>query len=111
KADKVPDRNRHADEMQRRYQAVLEKFPEFALINLARFGVAVAHHRKGELDRALERLEAIPVADRTGDLAAVSYLMADCLVRRVLAKTGDAVLAAGTAEQFKKAVELLETFL
>src|SRR5262249_15266124 len=57
------------DEGTKRYQAVVEKFPEFAQVSLARYGLALGHYRKGDLEKAKEILEAIPAPERNGELA------------------------------------------
>ena len=64
-----------------RYQTLVDKFPESPHINLARYGLAMGHYRKGDVEKAHDLLEKIPPADRTGDLAAVPYVLADCCIR------------------------------
>jgi TolA-binding protein len=98
------------DEVIKRYGVVIEKYPEFAHVNLARYGVAMGHYRKGELDKAVEVLKTIPDADRTGDLALVPYLQADCLIKTAPAKADDALAAGKLEEQLKEAVALLDAF-
>jgi cellulose synthase operon protein C len=98
------------DEAIKRYLVLVEKYPEFVYVNLARYGVALGHYRKGDLDKAREVLETIPPADRTGDLAVVPYLLADCLIRMAPAKADDALVAGKLEEQLKAAVDLLEGF-
>ena len=99
------------DETAKRYQAVVEKFPEFAHVNLARHGWAMTFYRKGDLERAKAILEAIPVADRSGDLAAVPYLLADILLRTAPESADDALAAGRLEEQLKGAIEMLESFV
>jgi len=98
------------DEAIKRYQAVIDKYPEFDRVNLARYGLGMAYYCKGELDKAKETLEAIPAADRNGDLALVSYQLADILIRQAPAKADDALAAGKLEEQLKTAIELLEGF-
>jgi TolA-binding protein len=99
------------DETIARYQAVVTRFPEFPQVNLARHGIAIAHYRKGEIDKARAALQAIPQADRSGELAVVNYLLADCILRQAPTAAPEDALAAGKLEeQFKKAAELLEAF-
>jgi TolA-binding protein len=116
-AEKLSDPNQRKNETARlneealkRYQVVVDKYPEYAHVNLARFGVAMAYCRKGELDRAREMLEAIPVPERSGELALVPYYLADILLRQAPAKVEDAVAAGKLEEQLRAAVESLEAF-
>lgn len=104
------ERSRWTDEAIKRYQAVIDKYPEFDRIHLARYGLGMVYHRKGDLDKAREALEAIPAADRNGDLALVSYQLADILIRQAPAKADDALAAGKLEEQLKTAIELLESF-
>ncbi len=117
-ADKLPnppDRQRETakwlDETVKRYQAVVEKYPESPHINLARYGLAVAFYQKGDLDKAKELLEAIPAGDRSGDLAVVSYNLADLYLRQAPATADDAVAAGKLEEKVKGAADLLEAFI
>jgi TolA-binding protein len=98
------------DEAIKRYQAVVDKFPEFPYASLARYGVALGYYRKGDLEKAKDGLEAIPAPDRSGDLAAVPYVLADCLIRLAPAKADDAVAAVKLQEQLQGASELLDGF-
>jgi tetratricopeptide (TPR) repeat protein len=98
------------DEVIKRYQAVADKFPEFGQVSIARYGIAMGLYRKGELEKAKEALEKIPAADRTGELAMVSYVLADCLMRLAPTKADDALEARRLEEQLNAAVELLEGF-
>jgi TolA-binding protein len=111
----LPDRAnqlaRLNDEVLKRYAVVVEKYPEFADAGLARYGLAMAHYRKGDLEKALEVLQTIPEGDRGGDLALVPYLQADCLIRLTPAKADDALAAGKLEEQLKSAGELLEAFV
>ena len=79
-------------------RSIVEKYPESPHVNLARYGLGMAYYRKGDLDKAKETLEAIPAADRNGDLALVPYQLADILIRQAPAKADDA-LAAGKLEE------------
>ncbi|HJT78055.1 MAG TPA: tetratricopeptide repeat protein [Gemmataceae bacterium] len=99
------------DEIIKRYQAVVDRFPEFAYVNLARHGMAMGYYRKGDLDKAREILEKIPATDRTGALAAVPYALADILIRQAPAKADDALAAGKLEEQLRGAAELLEGFV
>jgi TolA-binding protein len=109
-ADRTRETTRWNDEAIKRYQAVVEKYPEFAHVNLARYGLGMAYYRKGDLDKSREKLESIPAADRNGDLALVSYQLADILIRQAPARADDALAAGKLEEQLKAAIELLEGF-
>ncbi len=109
--DRVREVGRWRDEAIKRYQVMVAKYPEFAHANLARYGLGMAFYHKGDLDKAKEALEAIPAADRNGDLALVSYQLADILIRQAPAKADDALAAGKLEEQLKTAIELLEGFI
>lgn len=94
-----------------RYQVVVEKFPEFAHVNLARHGWALVFYHKGDLEKSKSILDTIPVPDRSGDLATVPYLIADILLRTAPATADDALTAGRLEEQLKGAIELLESFV
>src|SRR5262249_660522 len=84
---------------------------EYAHIQLARQGLGMAHYRKGDLEKAQKALEAIPAGDRNGELAIVSYNLADILLRTAPARAEDAVAAGKLEEKLKGAGELLESSL
>jgi TolA-binding protein len=109
-ADKQRETAKWLDEALKRYQAVVDKYPEAPNASLARYGLAMCYYQKGDLDKARERLEAIPAGDRTGDLAVVPYQLADVLIRTAPAKADDAVAAGKLEEQLRGAVELLNGF-
>jgi TolA-binding protein len=109
--DRAIEAARLLDEAIKRYQVVAEKDPEIPYVPLARYGLAMAYHRKGELDKAKEMLEAIPASERTGDLAVVPYQLADILLRLAPEKADDAVAAGKLEEALKGAIEQLESFV
>ncbi|HTU17125.1 MAG TPA: tetratricopeptide repeat protein [Gemmataceae bacterium] len=109
-ADRTREKNRWTDEAIKRYQVVIQQYPEFAHVNVARYGLGLAYYQKGDLDKAKETLEAIPAADRNGDLALVSYQLADILIRQAPADADDALAAGKLEEQLKGAIGLLEGF-
>jgi TolA-binding protein len=110
----LPDRAntlaRMQDEAIKRYGLVVAKYPEFAHVNLARYGVAMGHYRKGDMEKAIEALRTIPDAERSGELAVVLYLQADCLTRTAPVKADDALAAGKLEEQLKEAIALLDSF-
>jgi cellulose synthase operon protein C len=109
--DRAKEVARTTEEVLKRYQVVVEKYPEYPQINLARYGLAMAYYRKGDLEKAREKLETIPPGDRNGELAVVPYQLADCLLKLAPAKTDDAISAARLEETLKVAVEQLESYI
>jgi TolA-binding protein len=99
------------NEVIKRYSELLAKFPDFEYANAARYGLGMIHYRKGELDKAKAVLEKIPAPDRSGELAAASYLLADCLLRQVPTKVDDALAAGRAQEELEAASKLLDEFL
>jgi TolA-binding protein len=110
-ADRARETARHTDEAIRRYAALVEKYPDQPSAQLARHGLGMAYYRKGEVEKAQKALEAIPPADRVGDLAAVSYSLADIYLRQLPARADDAVAAGKMEEKLKGAIEQCEAFL
>jgi len=94
-----------------RYQRLLKQFPEFQHANLAKHGMAAAHYRLGQFPEAIAVLSSIPEMERTGDLAIVSYVLADCLIRTLPPEAEDALGAAKLMEQAERAAKLLEGFV
>jgi TolA-binding protein len=92
------------------YLIVAEKYPEFVHAQRALLGLARMHYRKGQWDEAREILERIPQAERSGDLAVVSYLLADCLIRLAPAKADDALTAGRLQEALGTASTILADF-
>ena len=105
------EQNRMFGDAATRYKRLVRKFPEFAYINMARQGLATAHYRMGNYPEAALTFATIADAERTGDLANVSYLMADCLIRSLPAETEDALQAARLVERAEQAAKLLDGFV
>jgi TolA-binding protein len=100
------------DEAIKRYTVVVEKYPEYAKINLARYSLGLTWYRKGDLDKAQHVLADIPMADRTSDLKLTSYLIADSILRQVPAVLPEDAIAAGKMEeQLKGCVDLLDNYV
>jgi TolA-binding protein len=118
-ADKIPDTamrlrevGRLLDETAKRYQVVVDKYPDYPQVNLARYGLGMVLYRKGDYDKAKDKLELIPLGERNGELAVVSYQIADCLLRTAPTNVGDDAIAAGRLlETMKGASELLEAYI
>jgi TolA-binding protein len=106
----LPERDKLNDEAARRYQIAVDKYPDFAFAGLARYGLAMTYYRRGDLEKTKEILEAIPAGERTGDLAQVPYLLADCHLRLAPTKADDALSAGRAQEELKSAAELLDGF-
>ena len=109
-ADRAPEVAKWTEETIKRYSVVVEKYPEFAYANIARYGLAMAYYRKGDYEKAKELLVAIPAAERSGDLAIVPYQIADILIRTAPAKADDAITAGRVEEALKAAIEQLEGY-
>jgi len=110
KANNKPECDKYTDEAARRYQMIVEKYPDFQYAGLARYGWAMTAYRKGALEKTKEILEAIPATERTGDLAVVPYLLADCLMRLAPTKVDDALAAGKAQEELQSAAEMLESY-
>ena len=60
---------------------LIDRFPEHPQVSLARYGLAMGHYRKGDVEKASALFEAIPAAERNGELSVVPYVLADCFIR------------------------------
>src|SRR5262249_44811901 len=99
------------EETAKRYQYVIEKFPEYQHVNLARYGLGMVHYRKGDYEKAAVVFETIPAADRNAALATTPYVLAECLIRQSPLKTDDAISAGRAQQQLTSATELLDGFI
>ena len=91
---------------------MIEKYPEFPKISVARYSLGLTLYRKGDLDAAQKVLADIPGPERGGELGLTSFLIADCLLRQVPTAIPDDALGAGKMEeQLKGAAEALEAFI
>lgn len=116
KDPKLPERAKTLaalrDEAVKRLQLVIDKYPEFAHVNLARFSLGLTHYRMGDLEKARATFAAIPEPDRTGELALVPYIMADCLLRLAPTAIPEDALGVGKLEgQLKQAAQLLDGYI
>ena len=93
-----------------RHQKLIAKYPEFAMVNAARQGVGVSYYRMGKYELAAATLGQIPDAERSGDLANVSYVQADALIRTFGPEADDAITAAGLLQRAEQAAKLMESF-
>ncbi len=110
-ADRTRETAKHNDEAIKRYAALIEDYPEHPHVYLARQGLGMAYYRKGDLEKAQKALEAIPAAERSGELAVVSYQLADLYLRLAPPRADDAVTAGKLEEKLKGASDLLENYL
>ena len=115
---KQNDRNRAAEAKQKlteaasRFQEVIDKFPEFDRVNHARLYVGVCCAQTDNLDAAAKALEGIPGPDRSGELAAAAYLLADVLIRRTpTAAANDALEENKAREKLTAAAGMLDSFV
>jgi tetratricopeptide (TPR) repeat protein len=106
-----PEVEKMLDEAVKRYQRVLEKYPEFQFVSLARYGLASALYNRGKYAEALDVCNAIPDSDRSGELAPVNYIIADCNIRLFPAETVDALQAAQMIDRAQNASKLLDKFI
>jgi TolA-binding protein len=117
-AEKLPDANARAkevarlqDESAKRYKAVIDQFPEYQHVHLARYGLGMVLYRKGDFEKAKDVLEAIPAPERNGALLLTPYLLGDCFIRLAPTKTDDALTAGRAQEELKAAADALESFI
>lgn len=99
------------DEAAKRYQAVIEKGGEFERLNLAKYGLAMCHFKKGDYDKARTLLEQIPNADRVNELAPTPYLLADCLLRQTPPTVTGAAETRKVLELLDAAIGNLDSFI
>lgn len=95
----------------KRYQAMIDKYPEHERVSLARFGLAMTHFKVDAYEAAAKALEAIPAPERSGDLATVPYLLAECYLRQLPLRADDALADGILGEKLENARQLLEGFL
>lgn len=95
----------------KRYRPLIEKYPEFEYVQIARNGLASSHYQLAQFEEAIPVLEAIPEPDRVGKLVTVPYLLADCLARLFPPDADDALSAARLTQDVEKAIKLLDGFL
>lgn len=107
----VAERTKQLDESLKRYKLVIDRYPEFERLAIARYGVAMCHFKRGEFENAQKALESIPAGDRTGDLALAPYLLAECLIRLAPTKADDALQIGMLQEKLQQAQQNLDAFI
>lgn len=95
----------------KKYEEVVAKFPEFDRVGRARYGLGLCHLAAEDWDKAAAAFEAIPAGERVGDLAGVSFVLADCLIRTAPAKAEDALQDNMLREKLGNAAALLDAFV
>lgn len=98
-------------EAAKRYEEVIAKFPEFERVNRARYALGLCHVAVDDWEKAATVLDAIPGPDRNGDLAPVSFVLADCLIRIAPARAEDALQDNMLREKLGNAATLLDAFV
>ena len=109
-AKPVDPANRYGEAI-RRFQKVLDRYPESPQAIIARQGQAMAFYDQGKYAEAAKLLSAIPEPDRMGELGSVSYLEADCLLRTLPPSSDDAIAQNRLIEQLDRSVSLFNAFL
>ncbi len=109
--DRVNTLNKLNDESIKRCQVLIDRFPEHPQVNLARYGLAMGHYRKGDIEKASGLFDGIPAADRNGELSVVPYVLADCLIRLAPTEVDDALAAGKLTEAMTKSIESLNAFV
>lgn len=109
--NRAPELPKLYDEAGKRYKLLIDRYPEFERIHLARYGQAMCHFKRNEYEAAQKVLEAIPVADRSGDLANAPYLLAECLIRLAPEKAEDALAVGMLTEKLSQAQQNLDAFI
>lgn len=111
KQNNVKETKKHFAEATKEYAEVIAKFPEFEKVHRARYGLALCHVAAEDWEKAAEVLDKIPAPERTGDLAAVQFVLADCLIRTAPEKADDALADNMLREKLGNAIVMLDAFL
>lgn len=115
KDPQFPNRDKEIErltaETAKRYQTLIDRYPEFEYAGLARYGMALSHYRKGEFEKAQAIFAGIASGDRKDDLAMAGYLQADCLIRLAPVKVEDAIAGGKLGEDMTAACEQLDGFV
>ncbi len=98
-------------EVAKRAEKLIAAYPEAAEIPYAYHALGLAQYRTGDFERAAATLQQVPAPDRSDDLATVSYLLADCLLRLAPETADDALAAGELLEQAGEVVKLLDGFI
>ncbi|HET6246349.1 MAG TPA: tetratricopeptide repeat protein [Tepidisphaeraceae bacterium] len=94
-----------------RYQKLVSKYPDFEYADLARQALGTCYARVNDYAKAIAVLQTIPETSRTGDLALVPYLLADCEIRTLAPEADDALAAERLIETAEDAAKYLDAFI
>lgn len=95
----------------KRYETIIERYPEFEQLDLVRYGLALTYLKRQDYESALSVLEKIGPTERIGELAMASFLQAECLLRLAPKDADDALAAGKLQEALANASRQLEAFL
>jgi TolA-binding protein len=109
-----PERTKWFTEAMKRYQPLIEKFPEFTYAPTARYRLALCQYQMADYAGASKILRTIAQGDQQGELASVPYYLADCVIRALPPPeevTEDALAAGRLVQSLDEAAKLLEGFV
>jgi len=95
-------------EAAQRYGVVVDKYPEFGQVNAARKGMGTSLYELGKFEEAAAALQQVPPNERVGEMAGVSYLLAECLIKTMPADADDALATARLVDQIEQASSAAE---
>ena len=95
--------------LRKRYKAVIEGYPEFERIELARYGLAMCHFKKNDSRPRNPRID--PRARPGRRPRPCPYLLAECLIRLAPSKADDAFAVGMLQEKLQAAQQNLEGFI
>ena len=110
-ASKNADLLKWMGESLKRYQTLVDKYPEFTYVSLAKCRMGLAHYRLGDYEKALKLFSEVPQSDQQGEAAVTSYYHADCLLRAMPTDTKDALAAGRQLVVLSEAIKLLERYV
>ena len=108
---KAADLSKLFEEAARRYAQLIERYPEYERLHLARYGLAMCHFKRNAFEEASKVLDTIPAAERAGELSLAPYLLAECLIRLTPAKAEDALAVGMLQEKLQQAALNLDSFI
>jgi TolA-binding protein len=100
------------DEALKRYQVLLDDYPDHPRASNARFNVGMLYLKLGDGKNAAVFFEQIPPTERTGERAIASLLLADLKLAEIPPGVPEDALAAGRMEvELKKAADMFESYV
>ena len=109
--DQANEKKRLYNESIPRYQKLIASFPDSPYAQLAKQSMGTAMYQLGQYDEAIKVLSSIPDNERTGDIATVAYILADCKLRTLPEAADNAIAMARLIRQLKECTYLLNAFL